>query len=34
MVSNVTGVMIPSDYNSPLDIRETEKAIKIIKGLF
>lgn len=34
MVSNVTGVMIPSDYNSPLDIRETEKAIKIIKDYF
>jgi len=34
MVSNITGVMIPSDYSSPLDIRETEKAIKTIKDYF
>jgi len=34
MVSKITGVLIPSDYSSPLDIRETEKAIKIIKDYF
>ncbi len=34
MVSNIAGLMIPSNYQSPLDIRETEKAIKTIKDYF
>lgn len=34
MITNFNGVMVPEGYDSSLDIRETEHAIKLIKDYF